>query len=297
MPYLLLLLVALFFAGNFIVSRGIQDLVPPLSLSFWRWALAFVFLLPFAIRPFLRQQDLIRTNWKIIGALGFLGVTCFSTFVYIALYSTTVTNAVLINATNPVLIVVFSWIGFRERPSPLQMLGIALSFFGILWIISRENPASLLALHFSGGDLWILAAAAAWALYTILLRFYPAGLSQAAFLMAIFMAGLVFLIPLYLWEIQARAPMILNRASVGGMLYLGIFPSILAYVFWNKAVGAVGANTAGVFNYLIPVFGILLAFIFFNERLQPYHVPGILLISFGIFLTTYFGRKTRPGKV
>jgi len=91
--------------------------------------------------------------------------------------------------------------------------------------------------------------------------------------------------------------MILNRASVGGMLYLGIFPSILAYIFWNKAVGAVGANTAGVFNYLIPVFGILLAFIFFNERLQPYHVPGILLISFGIFLTTYFGRKTRPGKV
>ena len=214
MPYLLLLLVALFFAGNFIVSRGIQNLVPPLSLSFWRWALAFVFLLPFAIRPLLRQKDLVRTHWKLIGALGFLGVTCFSTFVYIALYSTTVTNAVLINATNPVLIVVFSWIGFRERPSVIQMLGIALSFLGILWIISRDHPAALLSLHFGGGDLWILAAAAAWAVYTVLLRFYPAGLSPIAFLAAIFMAGLVFLIPLYIWEILAKPPMILNRASV-----------------------------------------------------------------------------------
>ena len=294
MPYLLLLLVVLFWSGNFIVARGIQEFIPPFSLSFWRWALALLILIPFSGMSFLRQKDLMLKHWKIILLLGILGITSFSTFIYIAMHSTTVTNTVLVNATNPIFIVIFSWIGFKDRVSLLQITGIVLSLAGLLWIISRGNPSFLMTLQFAMGDLWTLAAAVCWALYTVLLRQYPGRTDSIAFLTALFMAGLIFLTPLYIWESFTESPIRLNTASVSGALYLGIFPSIFAYIFWNRGVKAVGANRAGVFVYLIPVFSIVLGFFLFDERFKSYHPPGILLIGLGIFLTTYFGKKNTP---
>jgi len=291
MPYLLLLLVVLFWSGNFIVASGIQEFIPPLSLSFWRWTLALLILIPFSARSFLRQKDLMLKHWKIILLLGILGIAGFSTFIYIALHSTTVTNTVLINATNPIFIVIFSWIGFNDRVSWVQIGGIVLSLAGLIWIITRGNPALLATLQFARGDLWTLAAAVCWGLYTVLLRQYPGRTDSIAFLTALFTAGLIFLAPLYILEYVSESSIRLNTASVGGVLYLGIFPSIFAYIFWNGGVKAVGANKAGVFVYLIPVFSIILAFFFFDERFQSYHPPGILLIVLGIFLTTYFNKK------
>jgi len=296
-PYLLLVLVALFWSGNFIISRAIQDYIPPFSLSFYRWALAFLFLIPFSARSFLQQRGSLLACWRIIIILGILGITCFSTFVYIALQSTSVTNTVLINATNPIFIVIFSRVGFGERASALQIGGIGLSLCGLIWIISQGKPASLLTLHFARGDLWMLAAAVCWALYTVLLRLYPGRTDSTGFLTAIFVAGLIFLMPLYGWELLSQGPSRLNTASVSGSLYLGVFPSIVAYIFWNKGVRTVGANRAGVFVYLIPVFSIVLAFILFDERLQPYHPPGIFLIAVGIFLTTHFGKSPSLGRL
>jgi drug/metabolite transporter (DMT)-like permease len=291
MPYLLLLLVVLFWSGNFIVARGIQEFIPPLSLSFWRWALALLILIPFSAGSFLQQKNQMREHWKIILILGILGIACFSTFIYIALHSTTVTNTVLVNATNPIFIVIFSWIGFKDRVSLLQIAGIVLSLGGVVWIITRGNLSFLMTLQFARGDLWTLAAAVCWALYTVLLRQYPGRTDSIAFLTALFMAGLIFLAPLYIWESFTESTIRLNTTSVGGAIYLGVFPSIFAYIFWNRGVKAVGANRAGVFVYLIPVFSIVLAFFLFDERFQSYHPPGILLIGLGIFLTTYFGKR------
>jgi len=291
MPYLLLLLVVLFWSGNFIVARGIQDFIPPFSLSFWRWALALLILIPFSAKSFLRQKNLLLGHWKIILLLGILGIAGFSTFIYIALHSTTVTNTVLVNATNPIFTVIFSWIGFKDRVSPLQILGIAISLGGLLWIITQGNLSLLMTFRYTKGDLWTLAAAVCWALYTVLLRQYPGRTDSIAFLTALFIAGLIFLTPLYIWESFNESSICLNTASISGALYLGVFPSIFAYIFWNRGVKAVSANRAGVFVYLIPVFSIILAFIFFDERFKSYHPPGILLIALGIFLTTYFGKK------
>lgn len=295
MPYFLLLLVALFWSGNFIVARGIQEFVPPFSLAFWRWALALLILIPFSARSFMRQKDLIWHNRKTILLLGILGITCFNTFIYLALQSTTVTNTVLVNATNPIFIVLFSWVGFKERMSLMQIAGIVLCLVGLLWILARGNPAFLMTLHFARGDLWTLGAAVCWALYTVLLRQYPGRTDSLAFLTALFGTGVVFLVPLYVWESHAGSAMRLTAAAVGGAVYLGIFPSILAYIFWNRGVKTVGANRAGVFVYLIPVFSIILAFFLFDERFKPYHPPGILLIALGIFLTTYYGRNRPSG--
>jgi len=293
MPYLLLLLVVLFWSGNFIVARGIQDFIPPFSLSFWRWALALLILIPFSAKSFLRQKNLLLGHWKIILLLGILGIAGFSTFIYIALHSTTVTNTVLVNATNPIFTVIFSWIGFKDRVSPLQILGIAISLGGLLWIITQGNLSLLMTFRYTKGDLWTLAAAVCWALYTVLLRQYPGRTDSIAFLTALFIVGLILLTPLYIWESFNESSIRLNTASISGALYLGVFPSIFAYIFWNRGVKAVSANRAGVFVYLIPVFSIILAFIFFDERFKSYHPPGILLIALGIFLTTYFGKKSK----
>ncbi len=292
MPYLLLLLVVLFWSGNFIVANAVQHHIPPISLSFWRWMIAFLILLPFSVKSMLRQQELILKHWKFIGLLGILGVTNFSTFVYLGLQSSTVTNTVLVNSINPIFIVIISWVGFGNRIKTLQIVGIMISLTGLVWIITRGNPAVLVTLQLVKGDLWTLAAAFSWALYTVLFQQYPNNLNPNSFLTTLILIGLIFLTPLYVWETYQQNPFTLNLATISGTIYLGIFASILAYLFWNKAVNMVGAHKAGVFHYLIPVFSITLAFFIFDERFKSYHPLGIICIFLGIFLTTHSNQHT-----
>jgi len=287
MPYLLLLLVVLFWSGNFIVANGIQHNIPPVSLSFWRWAAAFLFLLPFSLKSISRQREPIIRHLKIIFILAFLGVTNFSTFIYLGLRSSTVTNTVLVNSFTPIFIVVISWVGFNIRITRLQLVGVIISIIGLVWIITQGNPAVLLTLQFVRGDLWTLAASFSWALYTVLFQRYPPQLGTRCFLAALFCSGLILLAPFYIWEALSGPPPAVTLPTLGGILYLGLFASLLAYIFWNKAVKAVGAHKAGVSNYLIPVFSIILAFFIFGERFKPYHPPGIILIFLGIFLSVH----------
>ena len=286
MPYVLLTLTVLFWSGNFVIGRGIHSVVPPVSLAFWRWVAALALLIPFALRPMMRQRALIRRHWKLLCLLAILSVTNFNTFIYLALQANTVINTVLINSLTPVFIVFVSWIGFREKISVLQCLGGLLSFAGLIWIITRGEPALLFSIRFSGGDLWTLAAALSWAVYSVLLRKRPPHLDPVGFLGFIIAAGLLFLSPFYFWEITRGAGFMVDKGTVGAVLYIALFASVLAYIFWNKAVAAVGANRAGIFVHLMPVFSITLAFIFLGERLQAYHLPGIVLILCGIVLTT-----------
>jgi len=291
MPYLLLLLVVLFWSGNFIVANGIQHNIPPVSLSFWRWAAAFLILLPFSLKSLLRQRKAIIRHLKIILILALLGVTNFSTFIYLGLKSSTVTNTVLVNSFTPIFIVIISRVGFNIRITTLQFTGIIISFAGLVWIITQGNPGVLLTLQFVKGDLWTLAASFSWALYTVLFQRYPPKLETSCFLATLLGSGLILLAPFYVWEALRGPAPVINLPTVGGIVYLGLFASLLAYIFWNRAVKAVGAHKAGVSNYLIPVFSIILAFFIFDERFKPYHPPGIILIFLGIFLTVH--RRTR----
>lgn len=286
MPYALLTLTVMFWSGNFVIGRGIHAVVPPISLAFWRWAVALALLLPFAMRSMIRQRDLIRQHWKLMCLLAILSVTNFNTFIYLALQSNTVINTVLINSLTPVFIVFVSWIGFREKISVLQGLGGLLSFAGLIWIITRGEPALLFTIRFSRGDFWTLAAALSWAIYSALLRKRPPHLDPIGFLGFIIAVGLVFLVPLYGWELSRGVEFTIDKHTVAAILYMALFASVLAFVFWNKAVTAVGANKAGIFVHLMPVFSITLAFMFLGERLQAFHIPGIALILCGIVLTT-----------
>jgi drug/metabolite transporter (DMT)-like permease len=286
MAYILLVLTVLFWSGNFVLGRSVNDIIPPISLAFWRWAGAFIILLPFAIKPLLDQRQWIRHHWKRLAFMGLLSVTNFSIFIYFALHSTTVVNTVLVNSFQPILIVFASWIGYRDKITLQQGLGIIVSLTGLIWILSRGNPSILLSFRFSSGDLWTLSAGISWAIYSVMLRGHPHNIDPIALLAILIVFGTIFLTPLYIWEIQTGASIQFSLKAFGSIVYVAIFPSILSYLFWNKAVSIVGANKAGIFIHLMPVFSVFLAFVLLGERFELYHLPGIVLIFSGIFLTT-----------
>jgi len=285
-PFLLLTLTTLFWSGNFVIGRAMKNSIPPIGLAFWRWALALVILIPFSI-PHLREQwPVLRLNWRWLTIFGVLGVSCFNTFVYIGLHSTTATNALIINSVIPVLIVLLSRLLAATPVSGRQAIGITISLCGVLTIISRAEPDVFLALTVNSGDVWILLAVISWAFYTFLLRHRPADLHPLSFLTSIIAIGLMPLSILYAWELSQGGRFELNPANIISILYVALFPSVLAFIFWNQSVREVGPNKAGLFLYLMPVFGAILSAVFLGESIRSFHLVGMALIFSGIHLTT-----------
>lgn len=285
-PYLLLVLTTLCWSGNFVLGRAVHDLIPPVALVFWRWAGALLLLLPFALPHVKAQLPLLLKNWRQLAGFAFLGISCFNTFVYIALHSTTATNAVLLNSIIPVVIVLLSRIFDGTKVSRRQFAGMALSFAGVVTIICRADLKVLFSLSANRGDLWVLLAVASWAVYTWQLRRRPAGLHPFSFLFAIIILGILPLLPLYFWELANGLRMTAGFATAASLVYVAVFPSIVAFILWNQAVVEVGAGLAGLFLHLMPVFGTILSIIFLGESLHLFHLAGILLIFSGIRLTT-----------
>ena len=285
-PYVLASLAPLFWSGNFILGRALNQTIPPIALSFWRWALALLILLPFALPRLRGQWGLIRGHWLILSVLAVLGVTNFNTFVYLGLQTTTATNAVLLVSTTPVLIVTLSFLLLGQRVSPRQAGGILLSLAGVAVIVARGDAQALAALRLNAGDLWVLAAVASWALYSVCLRWRPPGLDPLAFLTLTMVIGLVPLLPLYLWELGRGLSFEINAVTLGAIGYVALFPSVLAYVIWNRAVAQLGANRTGQLLHLMPAFGALLAMPLLGERMHGFHLAGIALIAAGIALAT-----------
>ncbi len=283
-PYLLLGLAALFWAGNFVVGRAVGGRVPPVALSFWRWAVALALILPFAWPSLRAQAPALRRAWPVLVPLGILGVGNFNTMVYLGLRQTTATNAVLLNSACPALIVAISFAAGGGRPAARQLLGIAVSLAGVLAIASRGRPASLLALAFNPGDLWVMGAVASWALYTVLLRRRPAGVDGVALLTALMAVGLAWIAPFYAWELARGERLVLDAVTLGAIAYVGLLPSVAAYVFWNRAVAEIGPSRAGVFMHLLPAFGAALAVVALGESFRAFHLAGIGLILAGVAL-------------
>jgi len=287
MPYIFLILSALFWSGNFVISRGMHAVIPPLALSFWRWVGALLLLSVFGAGHLLRERQMVRRHFLYINIQGLLGVTGFNTLIYLAMQSTTAINAVLVNSCIPVLIAVASWLLYREVMTVRQCFGVLLSLCGVVLIIVRGEISSLLQVNFNHGDLLVLAAAAVWALYSANLKKYPHTLHPFAYQMGIMIAGIVYLAPLYLLEIAGGRGFAVTPATLGTILYVALFASVLAFIFWNSAVRTVGANKAGPFIHLMPVFSTVLAVAFLGEQLKMFHLQGIVLIFGGIMMTTF----------
>lgn len=282
-PYLLLILANLFWAGNWVVGRGIRDSVPPLALSFWRWVIALAFILPLAWPHLRRDWPRLAAAWPWLLLSGLLGTACYNALTYLGLQHTTATNGLLLNSFIPVAIVALAWIFLGKRLKTAEAAGIAVSLAGVLAIVARGDPATLAGLHLNMGDVWIIISVFAWAVYTLLLPHRPE-VHAMSYLAAIAVIGLVGLLPAYAWELAEGRHIDPTPAALAAIAYAGILPAFLGFVFWNRGVEAVGPARAGLFIHLLPAFGILLSIAFLGERPEGYHAAGIALIFGGIWL-------------
>jgi drug/metabolite transporter (DMT)-like permease len=291
LAYSLLTLAALFWTGNWVAGRMLADLVPPSALTFWRWAIAVALLMPFVGPRLWAARALLAREWRPIVALGLLGGGLHNVLQYWGLQYTLATNGAIFNATTPVLIIVLGTLVFREPFPRRAAAGAVIALGGALALITRLDLAMLLAVGPNRGDLLILISMVMLSAYTVGLRRRPAGLDALSFLACF---AIVALVPVgigYAFEHAAGKRIVLNATSVGGMLYIAVFPALLAYLFWDIGVRAVGAARAGVFMYLMPVFGSILGMAFLGERFELYHAVGMGLIFAGVAIATRGGRK------
>jgi len=295
-PYVLLTLCVLFWSANFVVGRAVSGDIPPIALSFWRWVVASLVLLPWAIKPLKRQWPLLRQYFWRMCLLSLLGVTAFNTLVYIGLQETSAINALLLQSTMPVQIIALNWLIYRKRSSLGDGVSILLSLLGVSFILGAGEPLKLLQGQWSQGDLWVLAAVLVWALYSLFLRWRPVELEPMTFLGFILPFGTLAIFPLWLWELSTGAVTVVSQESLLAIAYVGVFPSVFSYLLWNRGVAEVGANRAGHFIHLNPVFGSLLAIVFLDEIFEWYHALGAGLVALAIGMTLLFTRKIKIGE-
>jgi drug/metabolite transporter (DMT)-like permease len=294
-PYLLLALTSFFWSVNWVTGRAITGHVSPYMLAYLRWVVALAVMIPSAWGEVRAHRATIRRHWRSIAWLGFWGMGLQNAFTYVGLQYTTATNGVILNSSVPVMIVVLAWLLYRETITRWQALGVAISLAGILAIITRGDPSALARLSLNKGDLVVLVGMAFWAAYTVFLRAKPPGIPPLALLTCLGCVGFVLLTPLAAAEMLFFGGHVeLEPATIAAILYIGTFPSFIAYVFWNRGVAEVGSQVAGVFMHLMPAFGVVLAWIFLGERLYLFHWTGIALILAGIALATRGERRGVP---
>jgi drug/metabolite transporter (DMT)-like permease len=282
-PYLVLCVAPLCWAGNIVLARGVADLIPPVAFAFWRWTLALLLILPFTLRHVALDWQEISRRWKRLFLLAVLGISSFNTLLYTAVHTTTAINGALIQTTMPAVIVLLSRLLYGESVTGRQTAGVLLCLVGAGLIVLRGDLRSLLTLSFVQGDLLMVIAVLFYGLYSALLRRRPA-IHALSFLTATFALGAAGLFPVYLAELAVVGPFALDRDIVFSLLYVALFPSIVAYFCWNKGVDRVGPNRAGLFINLIPVFASLLSVWLLDESIHGFHIEGMGLIAGGMAL-------------
>ena len=284
--YLMLVLATLFWAGNFVVGKiAFIENVPPFSLTFFRWLLVWVILIPFTYKEFFKLRRVILDNFLLLLLLGLTSVGLFNSFIYNALNFTQVINASLFNAVIPVAIILFGLLFKLEKTNKYQILGLIVSILGILSIITKLDLGILLTLSFNKGDILMIGAVITWGIYSAFLKKRKFEVSLLTLVHILCTFGLVTLVPQFLFEFSQGKTVIINDHLIYSLIYLAIFPSIGSYYCWAGAVSIIGANRAGIFLSLIPLFSTILAIIFFNEKFLFFHFIGSVLIILGLLLS------------
>ena len=284
--YLFLILASLFWSGNFIVGKIASSYeVPPFSLNFYRWLFALLILLPFTYKEIFLNKNHIFQNFKLFIILGITSITIFNSIVYYSLYYTQVISGILMISTIPVWILFFASIFKIERTNLFQILGVALSLLGVLFIISKADIEIVKAIKFNKGDLSMVVGMLSWAIYSALLRKKKHPFSQIVLLEIIIIFGLIFLIPIYFFEMNFGNKIVLEWPFILTLGYVVLFPGIFAFLFWIKGIDIIGANRAGVFLHLMTIFGAIMAILILGEKFMFYHFLGAIFIIAGITLS------------
>ena len=282
----MLVCATLFWAGNFTIGKfAYLENIPPYSLAFLRWCLVWLILLPFTYKEILRLKDNIKKNLSLFFILGFTSVCIFTSFTYNALNYTQVINASLFNTAIPVTIILVCFLLKIEKTNLFQISGLLISVLGILAIITKLDLNILLTLNFNKGDLFMIVAIIAWGIYSAYLRKRTFDVSLLALVHIICTFGLIFLLPLFILDLMQEKTVEISSNLFYILIYIAIFPSIGSYYCWAGAVSIIGANRAGIFLSLIPLFSTIFAIIFFDEKFLFFHFIGTILIIIGLFLS------------
>lgn len=243
--YVHLTFTALFWADNSIVARGARELVPPVALAFWRWTIALCVISPFAWRHVRDDLPVLRRQWPIVVLLGTLGIAAFNTLLYTGLQDTSALNAMLLQSGQPSLILVVGVLAMRDRTSWRQIAGAVIAMVGVGWIVSAGRPVLLAALHFNQGDLIVGLAVVLWSVYSVMLRRRPS-VHPLSLLAATLVVGVAVIAPFYALELAAGRTIVLEPESAAAIAYVSIFPSVLAYLFFNRGVELIGSAATGM---------------------------------------------------
>ena len=284
-PYLLLCITALCWAGNAIVGRLAAGHIPPVTLSFLRWSLAFLIILPFAWKHLKRDRAAIRSGIGTLMVISVTGISAFNTLQYWALEYTQALNTLLLQSAGPLIIAVWSLMLLGVRLTLAQAAGVVVSLTGVLVILLHGDLTTLASIQFNKGDIIFTVALVIFGFYSVLMLKRPA-MHPLSFVAFTFGCGSVFLIPLLIWELISRPIMALNAANLLSVFYVAVFPSAVAYLCWNRGVQLIGANRAAPFFHVVPLFGAVMAMVFLGERPQLFHLIGFALVLAGVFVAS-----------
>ena len=286
LAYIILILTTIFWSGNFIVGKAASTFqIPPFSLNFYRWFFAGLILFPFTYKEILNKKKYILENIGFFIILGITSITIFNSIVYYSLYYTQVISGILMISTIPVWIIFVSSILNIEKTNIFQILGVIFSLTGVIFIITKADLNLIKNLDFNKGDLSMVVAMFSWAVYSALLKSKKYEISQFALLQVVIITGLIFLIPIYFIEMYLGHLIVLGKPFILTLTYVVLFPGLAAFFFWIKGISLIGANRAGIFLHLMPIFGAAMAMIIFDEKFMYYHIFGAIFIVAGIALS------------
>ena len=284
--YLILILTTIFWSGNFIVGKAASTYqIPPFSLNFYRWFFAGLILLPFTFKELIKKKKYIFDNIGFFTLLGITSITIFNSIVYYSLYYTQVISGILMISTIPVWIIFISSILNIEKTNIFQIIGVIFSLTGVVFIITKADLEIIRNLDFNKGDLSMVVAMFSWAVYSALLKSKKYEISQFSLLQVVIITGLIFLTPIYLIEMYLGNVIVIGIPFVLTLTYVVFFPGLASFIFWIKGISLIGANRAGVFLHLMPIFGAIMAMVIFKEKFMYYHILGAIFIIAGITLS------------
>ncbi len=287
-PYLLLSLTALFWAGNIVLARYVAGHVPPLTLSCIRWICTFLVLLPFAWPHLKRDWPVLRARLPLMLLLSASGFAFNNAISYWALQYTQALNALLIQSAGPLFVALWSLLLFGVRLSLAQFAGILISLAGVLVILLRGDLSALAGIRFNKGDLMFASSLLAFGLYSALMPRRPVThqLSLISFTTG---CGALLLLPFSIWEFSSGFTLKPDPLSLATLAYVVIFPSTLAYLFFNRGIALIGPNRAAPFLHLVPVFGSVMAIVLLGEELRLFHLVGYALVLAGVVIASRQG--------
>ncbi len=293
---LLAVVTTIIWSGNYVIARGISNEVPPISLAFYRWALASLCIAPIALKNFNQQKTIILQHKQYLFWTALTGVSIFNTFIYLAGHYSSAINLALIATTSaPVFITLLAAIYLKEKVSRLRLIGMVICILGILFLLSGGSLQTLAHFSFGKGDILILISAFTFAIYNILVRKKPAGISPLVFLFTIFIVGTLCLLPFYIFEALQQPPIRWNLNILLIILYLGIGNSVIAFFCWNAAIQKLGAAGTGLFGNLIPIFSTIEAVLFLHESFSTSHLISGMLVICGLVISN-INTGVRTGK-